>query len=299
MAAEITSEFVWQNIPRRARESHKGTFGSVLTVAGSAFYRGAALLAAEGALRTGAGIVTLASVEPVVSAAAACLPECCLCPCSAGVEGGIAPENVPLIRRQKATVLLLGPGLGGTAQSAARAAETLALVQQLLPGFEGSAVLDADGLNAAAQLLAGGRELPHPAGELIVTPHPGEMARLTGLPAAQINADREGTARQYAQAWNAVVVLKGARTVVAAPDGRMLVNPTGNPGLARGGSGDVLSGMTAALLACGLPAFEAAACAVYLHGTAADRAAAEHGEYGMLPHDILPELGRLFAEHQR
>ena len=299
MAAEITSEFVWQNIPRRARESHKGTFGSVLTVAGSAFYRGAALLAAEGALRTGAGIVTLASVEPVVSAAAACLPECCLCPCSAGVEGGIAPENVPLIRRQKATVLLLGPGLGGTVQSAARAAETLALVQQLLPGFEGSAVLDADGLNAAAQLLAGGRELPHPAGELIVTPHPGEMARLTGLPAAQINADREGTARQYAQAWNAVVVLKGARTVVAAPDGRMLVNPTGNPGLARGGSGDVLSGMTAALLACGLPAFEAAACAVYLHGAAADRAAAVHGEYGMLPHDILPELGRLFAEHQR
>lgn len=299
MAAEITSEFVWQNIPRRARESHKGTFGSVLTVAGSAFYRGAALLAAEGALRTGAGIVTLASVEPVVSAAAACLPECCLCPCSAGGEGGIAPENVPLIRRQKATVLLLGPGLGGTAQSAARAAETLALVQQLLPGFEGSAVLDADGLNAAAHLLAGGRELPHPAGELIVTPHPGEMARLTGLPAAQINADREGTARQYAQAWNAVVVLKGARTVVAAPDGRMLVNPTGNPGLARGGSGDVLSGMTAALLACGLPAFEAAACAVYLHGAAADRAAAEHGEYGMLPHDILPELGRLFAEHQR
>ena len=299
MAAEITSEFVWQNIPRRARESHKGTFGSVLTVAGSAFYRGAALLAAEGALRTGAGIVTLASVEPVVSAAAACLPECCLCPCSAGVEGGIAPENVPLIRRQKATVLLLGPGLGGTAQSAARAAETLALVQQLLPGFEGSAVLDADGLNAAAQLLAGGRELPHPARELIVTPHPGEMARLTGLPAAQINADREGTARQYAQAWNAVVVLKGARTVAAAPDGRVLVNPTGNPGLARGGSGDVLSGMTAALLACGLPAFEAAACAVYLHGAAADRAAAEHGEYGMLPHDILPELGRLFAEHQR
>ena len=299
MAAEITSEFVWQNIPRRARESHKGTFGSVLAVAGSAFYRGAALLAAEGALRTGAGIVTLASVEPVVSAAAACLPECCLCPCSAGVEGGIAPENVPLIRRQKATVLLLGPGLGGTAQSAARAAETLALMQQLLPGFAGSAVLDADGLNAAAQLLAGGRELPHPAGELIVTPHPGEMTRLTGLPAEQINADREGTARRYAQAWNAVVVLKGARTVVAAPDGRILVNPTGNPGLARGGSGDVLSGMTAALLACGLPAFEAAACAVYLHGAAADRAAAEHGEYGMLPHDILPELGRLFAEHQR
>ena len=299
MAPEITEEFVWQNIPRRARDSHKGTFGTVLAVAGSAYYRGAALLAVEGALRTGAGIVTLASVEPVLAAAVARLPECCLCPCIAGAEGGISPESIPRIQRQKATVLLLGPGLGGAAQSAARAAETRTLVQTLLPAFAGSAVLDADGLNAAAQLLAAGEAFPHPAGELIVTPHPGEMARLTGLSAAQINADREETARTYAQKWNAVVVLKGSRTVVAAPDGRVRVNPTGNPGLARGGSGDVLSGMTAALLACGLPAFEAAACAVYLHGAAADRAAAVLGEYGMLPHDILPQLGRIFAEHQR
>ena len=177
MAVKITEEFVWQSIPPRARESHKGTFGSVLAVAGSAFYRGAALLAAEGALRTGAGIVTLASVEPVVSAAVTRLPECCLCPCKEGAQGGIAPENVPLLRRQKATVLLLGPGLGGTAQSAARATETRTLVQQLLPGFAGAAVLDADGLNAAAQLLAEGKPFPHPAGELVVTPHPGEMAR--------------------------------------------------------------------------------------------------------------------------
>ena len=299
MAATITPESVWAHIPPRARDSHKGSFGAVLVVAGSACYRGAASLAVEGALRTGAGIVTLASVEPVLAAAVARTPECCLCPCIAGAEGGISPESIPRIQRQKATVLLLGPGLGGAAQSAARAAETRALVQTLLPAFAGSAVLDADGLNAAAQLLAAGEAFPHPAGELIVTPHPGEMARLTGLSAAQINADREETARTYAQKWNAVVVLKGSRTVVAAPDGRACVNPTGNPGLARGGSGDVLSGMTAALLACGLPAFEAAACAVYLHGAAADRAAAVLGEYGMLPHDILPQLGRIFAEHQR
>ena len=458
MAVEITEDFVWQVIPPRPRESHKGTFGTVLAVAGSASYRGAALLAAEGALRTGAGIVTLASVEPVLAAAAArlpecCLcpcaagaeggispesipfiqrqkatvlllgpglggtaqsaaraaetrtlvqkllpgfagsavldadglnaaaqllaegkalphptgeliltphpgemarltglsvaeistdrekiarqyakkwnvvvvlkgsrtivaapdgracvnltgnparlPECCLCPCAAGAEGGISPESIPFIQRQKATVLLLGPGLGGTAQSAARAAETRTLVQKLLPGFAGSAVLDADGLNAAAQLLAEGKALPHPTGELILTPHPGEMARLTGLSAAEINADREKIARQYAKKWNVVVVLKGSHTVVAAPDGRACVNPTGNPGLARGGSGDVLAGMTAALLACRLPAFEAASCAVYLHGAAADRAAALCGEYGMLPHDILPQLGRMFAENQR
>lgn len=290
--------YVWTCLRPRPRDSHKGTFGAVLAVAGSASYRGAAALAVEGALRTGAGIVTLASVEPVLAAVSARLPECCLCPCEAGAEGGIAPENIPRIQRQKATVLLLGPGLGYTAQSAARAAETRTLVQTLLPGFAGSAVLDADGLNAAADLLQAGKTL-HPMGELILTPHPGEMARLTGLSAAAIHADREGTALRFARAWNAVVVLKGAQTVIAAPDGRCAVNPTGNPGLSRGGSGDVLAGMTSALLACGLPAFEAAVCAVYLHGVAADRAAAVHGEAGMLPHDLFAALGTLFAENGR
>ena len=119
---ETTSDFVWQKIQPRPRDAHKGIFGSVLAVAGSASYRGAAALAVEGALRTGAGIVTLASVEPVLAAVAARLPECCLCPCEAGAEGGISPQNIDRIRRQKASVLLAGPGLGYTAQSAARAA---------------------------------------------------------------------------------------------------------------------------------------------------------------------------------
>lgn len=299
MGATITPESVWAHIPPRARDSHKGSFGAVLVVAGSACYRGAASLAVEGALRTGAGIVTLASVEPVLAAVSARLPECCLCPCLAGAEGGISPRSLPNITRQKATTLLLGPGLGYTAQSAARAAETRELVEKLLPGFGGSAVLDADGLNAAAQLLPYFGTVPHPTGELILTPHPGEMSRLTGLSMAEINEDRVEIALQYAKAWNAVVVLKGAGTVVAAPDGRCCVNTTGNPGLSRGGSGDALAGMTAALLACGLPAYEAAACAVYLHGAAADRAAALRGEYGMLPQDLFAQLGRLFAEHHR
>ena len=299
MAATITPESVWAHIPLRARDSHKGSFGAVLVVAGSACYRGAASLAVEGALRTGAGIVTLASVEPVLAAVSARLPECCFCPCLAGAEGGISPRSLPNITRQKATTLLLGPGLGYTAQSAARAAETRELVEKLLPGFGGSAVLDADGLNAAAQLLPYFGTVPHPTGELILTPHPGEMSRLTGLSMAEINEDRVEIALQYAKAWNAVVVLKGAETVVAAPDGRCCVNTTGNPGLSRGGSGDALAGMTAALLACGLPAYEAAACAVYLHGAAADRAAALRGEYGMLPQDLFAQLGRLFAEHHR
>ena len=299
MAATITPESVWAHIPPRARDSHKGSFGAVLVVAGSACYRGAASLAVEGALRTGAGIVTLASVEPVLAAVSARLPECCLCPCLAGAEGGISPRSLPNITRQKATILLLGPGLGYTAQSAARAAETRELVEKLLPGFGGSAVLDADGLNAAAQLRPYFGTVPHPTGELILTPHPGEMSRLTGLSMAEINEDRVEIALQYAKAWNAVVVLKGAGTVVAAPDGRCCVNTTGNPGLSRGGSGDALAGMMAALLACGLPAYEAAACAVYLHGAAADRAAALRGEYGMLPQDLFAQLGRLFVEHHR
>lgn len=296
---EITSEFVWSCIRPRPRDSHKGSFGSVLALAGSARYRGAALLAAEGALRGGAGLVTLASVEPVLAAAAARLPECCLLPCTDGAEGGISPDSLPLLRRQKAAVLLAGPGLGYTAQSAARAAETRTLVRELMDGFPGCGVLDADGLNAAAGLLAAGSPLPRPAGALVLTPHPGEMARLTGLSAGAVNADRAGIASRFARQWGAVVVLKGMRTVVAAPDGRCFVNPTGNPGLARGGSGDALAGILAALLACGLEAAEAAACAVWLHGAAADRAAARRGEYGMLPQDLFPALGELFAGNGR
>ena len=296
---EITSEFVWSCIRPRPRDSHKGTFGSVLALAGSARYRGAALLAAEGALRAGAGLVTLASVEPVLAAASARLPECCLLPCIDGAEGGISPESLSLLRHQKAAVLLAGPGLGYTAQSTARAAETRTLIQQLLSGFASCAVLDADGLNAAAGLLSAGQPLPHPAGALVLTPHPGEMARLTGLSTGAVNADREGIARRFAQQWDAVVLLKGMRTIIAAPDGRCFVNPTGNPGLARGGSGDALAGILAALLACGLEAAEAAACAAWLHGAAADRAAAQRGEYGMLPQDLFPALGTLFAENGR
>ena len=297
--SEITSEFVWSHIPERKSNSNKGSYGAVLAVAGSACYRGAAALTVEGALRTGAGIVTLASVEPVLAAVSARLPECCLCPCEPGAEGGISPQSIPRILRQKATTLLIGPGLGYLPPRPSRTTSPRTPMKKLLTSPSSSAVLDADGLNAAASLMNAGEDLPHPSGELILTPHPGEMSRLTGLSVEAVQSDREGVARRYAAQWNAVVVLKGAGTVVAAPDGRCFVNPTGNPGLARGGSGDVLAGMTAALLACGLPACDAAACAVWLHGAAADRAATVRGEYGMLPQDIFPQLGRMFAEKNR
>ena len=291
---QLCEEFVFSCIPPRAQESHKGSYGHLLTVAGSRRYRGAAGLATEGALRTGAGIVTLASVEPVVAAVAARLPECCLLPCRENEDGGISAgeAEVLLDAAQKATVLLLGPGLGNTP-------DTRALVRRLAEGSACTVVLDADGLNAAAAMLAEGEPMPRPAGSLILTPHPGEMARLTGLSPAEIAADRPGVTARYAREWGCTLVLKGHHTLVAAPDGRLWRNVTGNAGLSRGGSGDVLAGMVSGLAACGLPAPEAAACAVWLHGAAADRTAVRLGQYGMLPHDLLADLGRIFAEHYR
>ena len=292
----LDESFVFASIRPREPDSHKGSYGHVLLAAGSRRYRGAANLAAEGALRAGAGIVTLAAVEPVIAAAAARLPECCLLPCPEGPDGGLGATAADslLAARQKASVLLMGPGMGNTP-------DTRALVRALAAGAACTVVLDADALNAAAAMLAAGEPLPRPAAgfELILTPHPGEMARLTGLAPAEIAADRPGVAARYAEMWGCTVVLKGHRTLIAAPDGRLWQNTTGNAGLARGGSGDVLAGMTAGLAACGLPAPEAAACAVWLHGAAADRCARRLGQYGMLPHDLLADLGAIFAEHYR
>ena len=294
--AAICESFVFSHIPPRPAESHKGSFGRVLLAAGSRRYRGAAGLAAEGALRAGAGLVTLAAIEPVAAAVAARLPECCLLPCPEGAGGGIsaAAADALLAERAKATVLLMGPGMGDTP-------DTRALLCALAEAAPCTVVLDADALNAAAALRAAGQPLPRPAAghDLVLTPHPGEMARLTGLPVAAIQADRPGAAARCAAQWGCTVVLKGHRTLVAAPDGRLWQNDTGNPGLARGGSGDVLAGMTAGLAACGLPGPIAAACAVWLHGAAADRCALRLGQYGMLPHDLLADLGALFAEHDR
>ena len=282
----LDESFVFASIRPREPDSHKGSYGHVLLAAGSRRYRGAANLAAEGALRAGAGIVTLAAVEPVIAAAAARLPECCLLPCPEGPDGGLgaAAADSLLAARQKATVLLMGPGMGNTP-------DTRALVRALAEGAACTVVLDADALNAAAAMLAAGELLPRPAAgfELILTPHPGEMARLTGLAPAEIAADRPGVAARYAEMWGCTVVLKGHHTLIAAPDGRLWQNTTGNAGLARGGSGDVLAGITAGL----------AACAVWLHGAAADRCARRLGQYGMLPHDLLADLGAIFAENYR
>lgn len=291
MAKEITQGLVWELLPQRRADSHKGTYGKLLAVCGSNNYRGAAVLAAMGALRSGCGVLTVACIEPVASAVITHCPEAVLLPCKQSSEGGIygAEGNRILQQARCADALLLGPGLGCTQH-------TSQLVELLVPGAGCPVVLDADGLNAAAQM----EQLPRPVDRgLILTPHPGEMARLCGLTTAEVNANRESIAAGYARANQCVVVLKGHRTIVAGPGGEVYANSTGNAGLARGGSGDVLAGMTASLLAQGLSPLSAALCAVWLHGAAADRCSARLGQYGMLPQDILADLGALFAQNGR
>ena len=291
MAKEITAQQVFELLPRRKADSHKGSYGKVMCLAGSARFRGAAARAAEGALRAGAGLVTLASVEPVIAAVAARCPECVFLPCRQSAGGGVSAQSgkAVLEKVRGMEVLLFGPGLGDTP-------DTAALLEQLGPSAGCALVLDADGLNAAAKMDA----LPRSPGlPLILTPHPGEMARLCGLTTAEVNAGREGIAAGYARAEDCVVVLKGHRTIVAGPDGEVFVNPTGNPGLSRGGSGDILAGMIAGLAAQGLSPLDAAVCGVWLHGAAADQCAKRLGQYGMLPHDIFTDLGALFAAGER
>ena len=285
----ITASLVLSLLPPRPPESHKGTFGTLLCLCGSLPYRGAALLAAEGALRAGAGIVQLASVEPVLAACCARLPECVLLPLQAGESGGPSVENLPLLREKLkgCRALLAGPGL-------TPGADTAALVRDLVPRTAGPAVLDADALNALA-----GSALPHPQGGLILTPHPGEMARLAGCTVADVERGRPAAARRFARENDCVLVLKGHETLVAAPDGRLWKNTTGNAGMARGGSGDVLAGMIAAL-ACGdLAPADAAVCGVFLHGLAGDLCAKRLGQTGMLPHDMLADLGGWLAANGR
>lgn len=292
MQREITRELVRRLLPGRMAESNKGSYGSVLAAAGSMAYRGAAALCTEGALRGGAGLVYLASVEPVIQLVLSRTPECCACGCRTAANGGIHPQDADALRRwfaDRHAVLLAGPGLGESAADVCKA-----LLGRNAPWA--GAVLDADALNA----LAAGKYRGDLPANTILTPHPGEAARLLGCTVADVQADREQAVLRLAETYHCVAVLKGSGTLIAAPGGELLHNAAGNAGLARGGSGDILAGLTAGLLAAGLkqnrtPA-QMAACAVWLHGTAADRCARRRSMTAMLPTDIFADLGEILAE---
>ena len=276
-----TAALVCQLLPVRPDDAHKGTSGRVLLAAGSLSFCGAACLAAEGAVRAGAGLVTLATPASLQPTAALKLTEVMTRPLPEAADGGWHSEAAERLLEWAAAMnaLAIGPGIG-------RQESTLACVRQVVQMAEIPLVLDADALYALCgqtEILAGRKE---PA---VLTPHPGELAALLECSADEINADRLGVARLAAESWQAVVVLKGARTVIAAPGGEAWINPTGNEGMATGGCGDVLTGVIAALLGQGMAPVAAAIAGVYLHGLAGDMVA-ETGRIGMAAGDIVAAL---------
>jgi NAD(P)H-hydrate epimerase len=284
----------------RAATANKGNFGHVLVVGGTmgtaGGKTGAPAMAALGALRAGAGLVTAAVPAPALALVAAIAPELMTWPLAATSAGCIAAENlapqtVEALMAGK-TVLAIGPGMG-------QSAETVKFTTGLLSATKIPAVIDADALNILAAKpvllakLAKGRTL-------VLTPHPGEMARLAGITVAEVQANRLEVARSFAQRTGVTLVLKGARTLIAHPDGRVAVNTTGNPGMAKGGSGDLLTGLIAGLMAqYPVEAARAVEAAVYLHGFAADLAVRRDDEHTLLATDSLSYLGQAFRFDSR
>lgn len=280
----LTSGEAARLVPFRPRQSHKGTFGHLLVIAGSRGLTGAATLAAVGALRAGVGLVTLGAPAGAAPPPERRAPEVMNAVLSDAGRGFLTETAFDEIGRLASTkqAVAVGPGLG-------RADETRALVRRLVRELPLPMVVDADALIAVADdpscLLAA-------ASPRVLTPHPGEMAQLLGMSAADVQTDRLGVARRFAREHGCVVVLKGAGTVVAHPDGSASINSTGNPGMSTGGMGDVLTGVVGALLAQGMPAGQAAELGVYLHGAAADRSACEVGRSGLLASEVADQVPR-------
>jgi ADP-dependent NAD(P)H-hydrate dehydratase / NAD(P)H-hydrate epimerase len=274
---------------KRERAAHKGSFGHCLIVAGSTGKTGAAAMAANSAVRSGAGLVTLAvpsSLNPILEIKTT---EAMTLPLPDGDLGYLCDADQAFIDNALAgkDSVALGPGV-------ALHPETVRLVRRLVATIPLPLVVDADGLNAVAEdpsVLLRKRSQA-----VILTPHPGEMARLAGLSVAQVEDDRFETAREFAARYGIYLVLKGARTIIAAPDGRMAINGSGNPGMASGGMGDVLTGILVALMAQGYEPFSACRIGVFLHGYAADLVAAEKGEVGMAAVDVQERLPYAFKQ---
>ncbi len=269
-------------VPRRAADTHKGSYGHVLVIAGSRGKTGAAILASRAAMRGGAGLTTLAAPRSLNNIFASSLIEVMTEP----LRENSAEELEPLGDQdwgrllERKDVLLFGPGIGV-------APATQSHLRWLLRNLAIPWVIDADGLNNLAlevDRLKQAKTAP------VLTPHPGEMARLTGKSTAEVNRDRVEIARTFALEHRCHVVLKGARTVIAIPSGKAFINPTGNPGMASGGMGDALAGVVAALLAQGLPPEDAMKLGVYLHGFVGDRIAASRGGIGLIASDIIEGL---------
>lgn len=282
----MTAEQACSLLPMRDDAAHKGSFGTLLAVAGSVFYTGAAALCCSAAAKSGVGITCLASVMEACAVVGAVCPEVTFLPFEADISGTLsenAAENI-IKRSENATTMLIGCGLGNNSQ-------TSGLVRHILKAKKLPAVVDADGLN----VLCGSPELLR---GCVITPHIGEMARLLGCESDMIKSDSAAAALYFANEYDCVVVLKDSDTVVASSDGMIFRHIGRNSALAKGGSGDVLAGVTASLLAQGMIPFDAAITAVTLHGEAGRRAAEKYSKRGTLPHELADEMREIFAENE-
>ncbi|NLJ69207.1 MAG: NAD(P)H-hydrate dehydratase, partial [Firmicutes bacterium] len=274
-------------------DGHKGTFGHLLILAGSPGMTGAAALAAEAALRTGVGLVTVGIPQSLNDILEVKLTEAMTIPLPETADRSLSIEALGTIleKKDRFDAVVIGPGLG-------RHQSTGQLLDALLEQVSCPVVLDADGLNLAAELelleKRSGESCP-----LIITPHPGEMARLLGCSIAEVQADRLAAARQAAEAFSCTAVLKGAGTVAAAAHGGFWVNTTGNVGMATGGTGDVLSGIIGGLLAAGVEPAAAAAAGVYVHGLAGDTAAQRRGRTSLIAGDLIEALAEVWQAIER
>lgn len=278
-------------LPKRKPVSNKGTYGHALCVCGSMKMTGAATLAVGGALRSGTGLVTAAFPTSAYPAIAPKLTESLLLPLESSFDGTITLSALPEITEaaKRASAALIGCGLGFTK-------DTVRLVSNFIKGINIPCVIDADGINAVSKNIDVLKEANAP---IIMTPHPGEMSRLCGKSIAEIIANPVSVAYEFAVTHGVTLVLKGANTVVCSAESEEIyVNTTGNSGLAKGGSGDLLAGITVAFLAQGMKPFDAATCAVYIHGLCADAVAEKTSMRGMLPSDVLNYLPTLFSKFE-
>jgi NAD(P)H-hydrate epimerase len=294
----LTRRWAQEHLPERPEDAHKGTFGSVMVVAGSPRYTGAAYLACMGSMRSGAGLTTLAcgrSIHPILASKLAEATFELL----DDKDGELTAQEAGVVTRaveRGYESVLIGPGLS-------QSGYVQAFVKALLPGLgagseepgarEVAVVIDADGLNNLTRIDGWTSLVKAPA---VLTPHPGEMARLTGLSIAEVQADRLGLARRYAAEWGVIVLLKGAPSIVAAPDGRARINAFSNPGMATGGTGDVLAGAIAGFAAQGATPFEAACLGLYVSSWAGELVRKEMGSAGMLAGDVAAALPRAMRD---
>ncbi len=278
----------WGAADRRKRDSHKGDYGHLMVIAGSPGKAGAAIMAARGALRAGAGLVSVATPNGLVPVIQSQLAEAMCVPAAESIEGtlGVGSEEELLKAAEHMSAVALGPGLSTHF-------ETAQVVRDMVQRLTVPMVVDADGLNAFAGYTGILKKAKAP---VILTPHPGEMGRLVSMSSSDVQKDRLDVASRFAKEHKVIVVLKGAGTVVALPDGQMFINSTGNPGMATGGTGDVLTGMIGGLLAQGHPAAQAACLGVYLHGLAGDLAAKEKGEAAMIAGDLIEKIPEAMKE---